>query len=85
MEIKVEERVEKLTLLMLYLTHWVEKSRSFSEGIPRSWKGYPFATLDRLIEKGYLVGVKHPGQSKSVVLTDKGIAKARELEKKYLK
>ncbi|MFH0795894.1 MAG: DUF6429 family protein [Candidatus Omnitrophota bacterium] len=80
-----EEQIEGLTLLMLYLTHWVEKGRCSSGGVSRSWKGYPFATIDRLVEKGYLVGVKHPGQSKSVVLTDEGIAKARELEKKFLK
>lgn len=82
---KLEQQIEELTLLMLYLTHWVEKDRFNPEGVPRSWKGYPFDVLNKLVDKGYLVGVKHPGSSKSVVLTDEGIARAKELEKKYLK
>ena len=83
-EIK-SKQIEELTLLMLYLTCWVEKDKIFPEGIHRSWKGYPFEALNNLVDKGYLVRVKHPGKSKSVVLTNKGIIKAKEVEKKYLK
>jgi len=84
-EEKLEQQIEELTLLMLYLTCWVEKDRIFPEGIYRSWKGYPFEALNNLVDKGYLVRVKHPGKSKSVVLTNKGITKAKELGKKYLR
>ena len=82
-EIK-SKQIEEITLLMLYLTCWIEKDKIIQQDIYRSWKGYPFEALNRLVNKGYLVGVKHPGKSKSVVLTDEGIAKAKELEKKYL-
>ena len=82
-EIK-SKQIEELTLLMLYLTCWIEKDRIFPEVIHRSWKGYPFEALNNLVDKGYLVGAKHPGKGKSVVLTDEGIIKAKELEKKYL-
>ena len=84
-ETKLQQQIEELTLLMLYLTHWIEKDRFCPEGVPRSWKGYPFDALDKLVDGGYLVGIKHPGGSKSVILTDEGIARAKELEKKYLK
>jgi hypothetical protein len=84
-ETKLNQQIEELTLLILYLTHWVEKDKFGGEGVCRSWKGYPFDALNKLVDEGYLVGVKHPGKSKSVVLTEKGINKAEELERKYLK
>ena len=43
----------------------------------RAWKGHSFEVLDRLYEKGYIYNPK--GKSKSVVLTDEGLAKAREV------
>jgi len=43
----------------------------------RAWKGHSFEVLDRLYEKGYIFNLK--GKSKSVVLTDEGLAKAREV------
>ena len=83
-ESKVQKQIEELTLLMLYLTHWIEKNKFIPKGILRSWKGYPFDALNKLVEKGYLVGMKYPSKSKSVILTDEGIDKARRLKKKYL-
>ena len=70
---------------MLYLTHWIEKSRFVPAGILRSWKGYPFDALDKLVEKGYLFGTKHPGKSKSAILTEEGVTKAKKLKEKYLR
>nr|WP_232324792.1 DUF6429 family protein [Halobacillus mangrovi] len=46
----------------------------------RSWKGYPFGTLDELSEKRYIIGSK---RAKSVYLTEEGIEQAKELMKKY--
>lgn len=43
----------------------------------RAWKGHDFEVLDRLHEKGYILNPK--GKVKSVVLTDEGLAKAREV------
>ena len=84
-ETELKIQIEELTLLLLYLTHWIEKDKFFPEGTPRSWKGYPFESLNKLVEKGYLVGVKYPSRTKSVVLTEEGITKAKRLERKYLK
>jgi len=43
----------------------------------RAWKGHSFEVLDRLYEKGYIFNLR--GKAKSVVLTEKGLAKAREV------
>jgi len=43
----------------------------------RAWKGHSFEVLDRLYEKGYIFNPK--GKTKSVVLTDEGLVKAREV------
>jgi hypothetical protein len=71
------EPIEELTLLLIYLSSWEEKFGDMS--IRTGWKGYRFELLDALEEKDYL------GQSrKMVTLTPEGIAKARELQAKYL-
>jgi len=43
----------------------------------RAWKGHSFEVLDRLYEKGYISNPR--GKAKSVVLTEEGLAKAREV------
>lgn len=43
----------------------------------RAWKGHDFDVLDRLYEKGYIFNPK--GKAKSVVLTDEGLKRAREV------
>lgn len=43
----------------------------------RAWKGHDFDVLDRLYEKGYIYNPK--GKAKSVVFTDEGLSKAREI------
>lgn len=64
----------------LYLTSWEEK---FSFGSAnRSWKGYPFETLDELTDAGYISGSR---SAKSVYLTEEGLEKAMELERKYFR
>ncbi len=82
---KLNQQIEELTLLILYITSWIERVPGFPEGIPRSWKGYPFDVLNNLKDKGYLCERKHPSKRKSVYLTDEGVVKAKELEKKCLK
>lgn len=76
----MEEAIKELTLLLIYLTSWKEEAGTAK--ILRSWKGYPFETLDQLIEENYLYG---SWRAKSVYLTEEGIAKAEELEAKYIK
>jgi hypothetical protein len=83
--------IEELVLLLLYLTGWEEKIRGFDKSktkvadkkLIRSWKGYPFEILDVLQEKGYISQGKYKSRSKSVVLTESGIEKAKQLKKKY--
>ena len=71
---------EDLTLLLIYLTSWSEKM-SFGVHVQRAWKGYDFDTLDALTEKGYIYGSK---RAKSVYLTEEGVERARNLEKRIL-
>ncbi|MBE6034110.1 MAG: transposase [Clostridiales bacterium] len=70
--------IEELTLMLLYLTSW--KERGMEDAYPRSWKGYDFDILNRLSEKEMVVDGK---RSKSVGITDDGVAKAKELLMKY--
>jgi len=82
------EKIAELTLLLMYLTGWEEKIKGFDMNkkqavfatIRRTWKGYPFETINILIDQDYLHGNFH---AKSVTLTEKGMAKAGELKRKY--
>lgn len=76
----MDDTINELTLLLLYLTSWKEDA-GFTKVI-RSWKGYPFESLDELAEGGFIDGSRG---AKSVYLTEEGIQKAKELVKKYLK
>jgi hypothetical protein len=42
-----------------------------------AWKGFDFDTMDRLFEKGYICDPKN--KRKSVILTDEGLTKSKEL------
>lgn len=46
----------------------------------RSWKGYDFSILDELTDEDLICGGH---RSKSVILTDEGMNKAKELLTKY--
>ena len=74
----MNDQIDELTLLLLYLTSF---SDDYGLGeAQRSWKGYPFKSLDELRDDKYIVG---SNQSKSVYLTEEGIKKAQLLMKKY--
>ena len=75
----MDETIKELTLLLIYLTSWKEDTNLIK--VQRSWKGYPFETLDELNEEKYIDGSK---RAKSVYLTEKGVVKAQELMKKYI-
>lgn len=82
-----EEKIKKLTLLLLYLNSWNEEGYSRYEigniieiKIKRNWKGYDFYILNALENEKFLsVRLK----SKSVYFTKIGENKALELYKKY--
>ncbi|KAA0564585.1 DUF6429 family protein [Rossellomorea aquimaris] len=74
----MKDQIDELTLLLLYLTSFTD-DYGLGEA-QRSWKGYPFESLNELSENKYIMGGK---RSKSVYLTDDGINQAKELLKKY--
>ena len=66
--------------MLLYLTSWNESD--LPEEMRRSWKGYPFETLNELTNEDLIRG---SFRSKSVYLTEAGIKEAKNLMEKYLK
>ena len=69
---------QDLTLMLLYLNSWEEKSGSIS--YRRAWKGYEFDDLDLLEDLGYLSG-SH--KAKSVYLYPEGMEAAEKLFELY--
>ncbi len=43
----------------------------------RAWKGFDWEAMDRLHERGYITDPR--GKAKSVVFTDEGLARSRQL------
>lgn len=84
----MEENIEELTLLLMYLTSWEEKGFIADENdmpkeakIKTCWKGYSFDIINKLTNENYLYFSK----GKSVSLTPEGEELARKLMNKYLK
>jgi hypothetical protein len=71
-----KEKVDEMTLALLYLVMWKEKPFG-----ARAWKGFDWDTLDRLYEKGYIGNPK--GKAKSVVITEEGQERAKQLFTAY--
>lgn len=71
-----KDKVDEYTLALLYL---VTHERHEGMGA-RAWKGFDWATLNRLHEKGY---ISNPvGKAKSVAMDEEGFKKAEALFKK---
>ena len=86
----MKDKIEELTLLLLYLTGWDEEQYVYDEKenldkekMINSWKGYSFDALNELTDKGYLYTSKH--STKSVTLTKNGKKQAELLMEKYFK
>jgi hypothetical protein len=62
------DRIDDCVLALLLLT--------LHDG-DRAWKGFDFEAMDRLSEKGYILDPR--GKTKSVVLTEEGLARAERL------
>lgn len=75
-----KEIIEELTLLLMYLSSW-ESDNPLEEKYKQSWKGYSFAVLNDLTNKGYLFPAKY--SNKSVTFTKEGMDIAEELINKY--
>ena len=85
----MEEKIEELTLLLLYLTAWEEPGYAYNnqgeiseQKFYSSYKGYSFDALNKKKKKNYLYGSKY--KNKSVTLTPEGVKQAKKLMKKYL-
>ena len=71
------DKVDEVTLALMHLVTW---SREPGHGA-RAWKGFEWATLHRLHEKGW-ISDPHT-KAKSVVLTEEACRKAEELFKQH--
>lgn len=70
-----EEKVDETVLALLYLTTFKDKPRW------RAWKGHSWDVLDRLHQKGY---ISDPAtKAKSVLLSEEGAQRSRDLFEKY--
>jgi hypothetical protein len=67
------DKVDDLTLALMFLV----MTRDEKIGQVRAWKGFDWDTMDRLHEKGWISDPK--GKARSVVVSEEGSAKAREL------
>jgi hypothetical protein len=65
-----EQKIDEVVLALLYLTLHEER---------RAWKSFDWNSMNRLHEKGF---IGDPiGKTKSVVLTERGLAEAERLFK----
>ena len=69
------EKLDEVVLALLYLTAFNENDYY------RAWKGHDWDTLNRLYEKGYISNPK--SKAKSVVFSDEGYNKSKELFTKF--
>jgi hypothetical protein len=74
----MKKTIDELTLLLLYLTSFKD-DYGLGEA-QRSWKGYPFESLNELSDKHFILDSK---RSKSVYLTEEGMKEAKKIMQKY--
>lgn len=71
------DKIDEATLALMYLG-----MHGRIEGYgARAWKGFDWDAMDRLHEKGFIADPK--GKAKSVVLTEQGFQKAKELFEQF--
>jgi hypothetical protein len=71
----VTDKVDEMVLALLYLTTFDDRPGY------RAWKSHDWNALDRLHAKGYIGDPK--SKSKSVVVTEAGAERSRELFEKH--
>ncbi len=80
---KANEAIRELTMMLIYLSRFTERNSFHNSEDYFAWKGFDFDILDELDEADYIRQGSRPSRSKSVYITDSGIAKAKELLEKY--
>ncbi len=74
----MEKMIQDLCLLLMFMTGWEEDSQQKpGEKIFRAWKGYLFEVLNKLADDKLIVQFAN---HKSVILTEAGRLKARQLK-----
>jgi hypothetical protein len=71
------DKVDEFALTLLFFSHFQDNL------VTRAWKGIDWDILNRLTTKGYIDDAKN--KSKSIVFTEDGITKGKELVEKYFK
>ncbi len=74
-----EQAIEELSLMLIYLTRFQEDNE-YCRYLESSWKGYDFAALNEMEQKGFLF---QPRKNKCVYLSEEGKEKARQLLAEY--
>ena len=72
-----EDNVDEMVLALLHLNAFQDG------GVVRAWKGFDWDAMDRLYEKGMISDPK--SKAKSVVLTEVGERRARELFEEHFR
>lgn len=75
-----EKAVKELTMLLMYLTRFNERSH-FESDLDKAWKGYDFDIINELDKEDYIRQGSH--RSKSVTITYEGMKLSRKLLAKY--
>ena len=72
-----EMKIDEAVLALLYLNFFDEG------GITRAWKGFPWESMDRIYEKGYITDPK--SKAKSVIMTEDGKEAAETMFAKHFR
>ena len=81
--IKANAAMKELTVMLMYLSRFSERDRFSDSKDYYTWKGYDFDILNSLDNDDFIRQGSHPSRSKSVYITDSGIAFAKKLLDKY--
>ena len=66
--IKAEEAMRELTLMLLYLSRFTQREKFHEATDFYAWKGYDFDILNELDDADYIRQGNHPSRSKSVYI-----------------
>lgn len=81
-KISVEDAKRELTMILLYLSRFTY-DYSIEDSAFFAWKGFDFNILNKLAELDFIMQGQKPSRRKTIVFTDEGIEKAKELLQKY--
>jgi hypothetical protein len=77
---KMDAKTKNLNLLLIYMSGWEEDSRKTpGKKVIRAWKGFRYDILNALERENMIRQFRQ-----SLIMTEEGIAKARQLTQQYL-